>query len=196
MKFKSAVMCLDASEDQIVAGLDEGLIELWQHGIYQQTFTGHKSRVESVKFMSHNRIVSTSWNETIRLWSIDQKCQLHIFDNHSDYFNHLATLSDSLFISASSNSSMIWDISTLNFDSIFHCELVNIYKAVFDETCVVYPSKNSVKIWYMNGDEAELKGHEEEVQCVAKNSDVIVSGCYGSLRVRSVRDKSEIASLK
>jgi F-box and WD-40 domain protein 7 len=152
--------------------------------IRQHIFTGHTDWLMAVK-VAGKRIISASSDKIVRVWTIEQKSQLHSFVNHSDIVTCLAALGDDLFVTRSFDYSMIvWDTSNLTLNSVLSCEAVDFEKIGFDETCIVYPIGNSVKTWNTNYVEAEFQGHSRDAFCVAKYSEIIVSGgCDNSMRV-------------
>jgi WD40 repeat protein len=163
-----------------VTGLKNGTIELLQSGIHKQVFKGHTNWVNAVRF-ARNFILSASNDKTVRVWSIEQRCLIHSFSNHSNNVTRIFALENNLFVSGSHDHSMImWDLSTLTLNSILRSEAVSYDQIVFDNTFLIYPSGNSLKIWSTdsNSVQSQFIGHSDTVCCVAKDADFIVSAQF------------------
>jgi WD40 repeat protein len=192
------VYCLDISQDQslIVLGFGNGMIKLWMKRILQVQFLGHTYQVNSVKFACQDkRIISASNDKTVRVWSIEKRCQLACFTTHSDWVNCLAPLGDDFFVSGSDDFSLIvWDAISLTLSSVFRSSPVDFASILFDENRLIYPCRNCVNVWDTKSNclVLELKGHTDIVRCVAFYADFIVSGSQDkSVRVWSQTTGSE-----
>jgi WD40 repeat protein len=202
-KLVSSVLCFDISEgsEQVVNGLGNGKIELWENGNRLEEFSGHTDSVRGVKFTSKNkRIISASDDKTVRVWCIEQKSQLSCFDNHKDWVTCLTTLSDDLFVSGSYDySMMIWDTSSLTLHSTIPFIKVTFSSIVFEENRLFYRFENGIKIWNFDKNciESEFQGPFRLFICMASSLDFLVSGCKdGSVLVWSVHTGSQAIVFK
>jgi WD40 repeat protein len=193
------IWSLDITEDQaqIVIGFTNGMIQLWQKMSLLKEFSGHTNAVTAVKFDSKNkRIISASYDYTVRVWGIDEECELKSFNNHSSHVACLAAIIDDCFVSGSHDASMIiWNTSTLMLDSIIQSQRFYIHEIMIDEDHLIYPSGNSVNIWNMNSNCLDFKfeGHSEKVYCVSFYSDFIISGSKDfSVRIWSRLNMSQV----
>ncbi|ETO08107.1 hypothetical protein RFI_29281, partial [Reticulomyxa filosa] len=76
---------------------------------------GHEMSVRSVKFSSNgNTIVSSSEDETIRIWDVKTGKQIKILNGHIDCINNVIFSLDENYIISCSNDKTIrlWDIKT------------------------------------------------------------------------------------
>jgi WD40 repeat protein len=78
-----------------------------------RSFTGHKSTVSSVAF-SHDgtRILSGSWDNTLKLWNATSGRELRTFDGHTDAVNTVAFLpnSDRALSGSNDKTLKLWDV--------------------------------------------------------------------------------------
>jgi WD40 repeat protein len=194
LKADGQVICLDISEDQtlITAGLSSGKIQVWKNRTSQTNLTGHTKFVNAVLFANRNtRIISASEDKTVRVWSIDQECQIANFTNHSNFVNCLTRFSDDRFISGSTDFTMIiWNTSTLTSDSVISSQPVRLPESFIDENHLLCPSGQLLQVWNLNNNclEAEFRGHTAEVLCLACDSDFVASGSKDkTIRVWNLR---------
>jgi WD40 repeat protein len=129
--------CLDISGDrtQIVSGSGKKII-LWENGNLKIEFTAKgMSTVNAVKFTyKDQRIISGSSDDSVRVWSIEQKCQIAYFQSHSSNVTCLAAIQDDIFVSGSEDGSMIvCNTSTLTLTSVIRPKKVQFTAIVFAE---------------------------------------------------------------
>jgi WD domain, G-beta repeat len=163
------------------------------------TLEGHTSIVMSVAFSSDNtRIVSASYDKTIRIWSVsDGKC-LHTLKGHTSTVMSVAISSDNTRIVSGSDDQTIriWSVSdgkclhTLEG----HTSIVMSVAISSDNTRIVSGSSDkTIRIWSVSDGKClhTLKGHTSTVMSVAISSDNtrIVSGSNdNTIRIWSVSD--------
>jgi WD40 repeat protein len=198
VKIREAVLCVDweNSMEKVVAGLSSGKIQVWINGEMRIELSGHMNYVSAVLFASKgNRVISASADETVRIWSLKQGCQILSFTNHSSFVNCLSRFSDDLFISGSSDFSMIlWNTSTLTIKSVISSQPVDFCESLLEENRLIYPSGALVRVWNLDRRclEAEFRGHSGIVYCVAFSSGLIASGSMDStVRVWNLRNKTQ-----
>lgn len=75
-----------------------------------RTFTGHSHPVFTINKFSTNKFISTSWDCTTRIWSLNKsKCiKLIVTDSCGD----LVVISDKIIISKKDKSLFVWNVET------------------------------------------------------------------------------------
>ena len=72
------------------------------------TFAGHSAEVSSVAVLGPDRIVSGSWDNTVKIWNTDGEC-LKTLEGHSGYVYSVAILGPDRIVSGSvDNSVQLW----------------------------------------------------------------------------------------
>ena len=76
------------------------------------TLQGHSNDVEGTLFFSGNLFLSSSWDNSIKIWDIKSRLLIRtIKDAHSDAINALCKVSESRFASGSHDKSLsLWDM--------------------------------------------------------------------------------------
>jgi WD40 repeat protein len=71
-------------------------------------FSGHILHINSVIQLKDGLIVSGSWDNALRLWNLDGKCEVE-FKGHTDCVNYVIQLKDGRIVSCSEDNTMrLW----------------------------------------------------------------------------------------
>jgi WD40 repeat protein len=198
--FKGSCFDISRNRTQIVSGLGEKLI-LWENGSIKIEFTDNRmTSVNAVKFACKDRkIISSSDYASIRVWSIEKKCQIAYFENHSKNVNCL-TVYDDLFISGSIDGSItVWNASTLTLKSVIRPKKVEFYEIVFAENRFVYAFQRYIFVWNadLNCIEAEFQVDSVIPSCIAQHFNWVASGFLdGSVYVWSLTTYLQVSEFK
>ncbi|KAJ1768870.1 WD repeat protein Lub1 [Coemansia sp. RSA 1813] len=125
-----AVLVLD--DGSVITGSADKSICLWVNGQIKQTFSGHTDCVRALALLpGGNRFASASNDTTVRIWSMDGKCQA-VLHGHSSFIYALSVLPDGAIVSGGEDrtarvwkdgklahtifvpSTSVWDIAALD----------------------------------------------------------------------------------
>ena len=157
-------------------------------------FRSHTSYVSSVAFSSDGtRIVSGSYDKSVRIWNASTGALLTTLNGHTDYITSVTFSSDGTRIVSGSwdKSVRIWDASMSALLTTLNGHIDDVSSVAFssDGTRIVSGSLDkSVRIWDASTGAlpTTLNGHTNSVRSVAFSSDGtrIVSGSDdGSVRI-------------
>lgn len=187
---KGAVSAIAVSDDnsQIVAGLNNGYVGIWDTSTGQQVkiLEGHTKSVRSIALSRDGKwIASGSDDNTVGVWDIlEGKC-LNMLEGHSNVVNSVSFSKNGLWISSGSDdtSIRIWNVLKGSIEKIImgHTDAV---------TCVAFSSygawiasgsqDRSVRVWStVTGRElSTMTSHDDIVTSIAisSNDSWIVSG--------------------
>ncbi|MGK7892778.1 MAG: NACHT and WD repeat domain-containing protein, partial [Xenococcus sp. (in: cyanobacteria)] len=150
------------------------------------TFNGHESDVSSVTISEDgNYIVSGSTDNTVKLWSVENRELLHTFNGHENSVNSVAISEDGNYIISGSNDKTVklWSVENRELLHTFngHENSVNSVAISEDGNYIVSGSLNGeVKLWSVENRELlhTFNSDESEVLSVAISEDgnYIISG--------------------
>src|SRR3954452_16633928 len=82
-------------------------------GAEVRRFEGHEGGVSAVARVDEHRIVSASWDRTLRLWDLDTGAEIGRFEGHEGGANAVARVDERRVVSASSDGTLrLWDLDT------------------------------------------------------------------------------------
>ena len=122
---------------------------------------GHTEAITVICPLENNKIISGSYDKTLRLWNlITQECE-HIFSNHYSDISSILPLPNNRCVSADSNGMLIiWDLN--NFTNICHVNYVKPHTNIYET------NKNKINIMYH-----EISG---QILCWSENGNRIPIG--------------------
>jgi hypothetical protein len=170
------------------------------------TFTKHTDTVYSVCMSGDGRwIVSGSYDETVRIWSLENKTQEAALTGHTSYVNSVCMSGDGRWIvsGSSDNTVRIWSVANKTQQAVLtgHTDSVSSVCISGDGRWIVSGSEDkTVRIWSLANktQEAVLTGHTKNVTSVCMSGDGkwIVSGSQDrTIRIWSLANKTQQAVL-
>ncbi|MBD2543577.1 TIR domain-containing protein [Planktothricoides raciborskii] len=192
---------------QVLPLVQSSLLAALQVTHERNLFKGHESGVRSVAISPDgSKIVSGSYDNTIRLWDINSGSELAVFKGHEDLVFSVAFSPDGNRIVSGSKDKTIrlWDIKSGEQLAVFKGHEGLVYSVAFspDGSKIVSGSgENTIRLWDIKSGEqlAVFKGHESDVYSVAFSPDgsKIVSGSNDkTIRLWDIRSRSELAVFK
>lgn len=80
-----------------------------------RSFAGHTNQISMVNFSADGkRLVSSSYDQSVRLWDVDSGQELKIFEKHTDWVKTVAISNDGEIIASGSldHTAKVWDSKT------------------------------------------------------------------------------------
>ena len=101
--------------DDVISGGHDHAVKLWHRAnptadyICVRTFEGHTDSVTSVAVMDNRYVVSGSFDEMVKIWSLNTVECLHTLSGHTDWVQGVAVLPGNEIVSASEDKTLkIW----------------------------------------------------------------------------------------
>lgn len=165
------------------------------------TLEGHSSIVQCIHQLKDGRLISGSWDHTIRIWDMtqDPPVALKTLRGHRSYISCLLELSDGCILSGSYDKTIkMWDVTQgdnpgigldwiLNTVSYFwdpsarmcvqtmtgHSDYVWCMLQLADGRIMSGSKDSSIKIWELGSGNCDktLTGHQSIVQCILQLQD-------------------------
>lgn len=117
---KAIICSLAISHDNkfVAVGLDGGVVEIWNvDGKLFSSLNGHNKEVISLFFTKDNKVITISYDSTIKIWELDGKC-LHTlsYKETGKFINATLSNDEKLLITGTSGSVKnpsidIWDLT-------------------------------------------------------------------------------------
>jgi len=147
-----------------------------------RTLLGHSGPIRGLRFLSNKmNLVSTSDDQSVRLWDIAMEAELSRFDDSTDYVRSIDVchLHPSLFIAGSYDGfSRIYDAQFKNIVmQLHHGDPVEAVCLISEGALAVTAGGNSIKFWNLTSGGAlitSLECHQKTITSLRASDD----GCY------------------
>lgn len=167
---------------------------------------GHTDDVKAAVFSSDDtKIASVSDDMSLRIWDVENKCELAVFDECDEALLCCAFSPNGLYVASGGKDSLIriWDIFSQEIIGtlIGHRSEITCLKFSADNKRLVSGSNDeTLRIWNVEQriEEKVLVGHCSEISdvCFSQNSELVVSsGLDNTVRVWEVESGKELTTL-
>ncbi|KAG0049189.1 hypothetical protein BGZ83_005992 [Gryganskiella cystojenkinii] len=192
------LVCMYSPDGKTFAvGLKGGSITLYNSSTWERIHSplqGHEDSVFSLAYSTESdKIVSGSFDKTVRLWDVKTGLTCHVFKGHSKKVNSVAYSPTRKQIASCSDDRTIklWDACT---GLILHTldghddNVVSVVYSPLGNEVASGSHDNTVRLWFVETGQIHhvFKGHENKVKSVAfsPTRNQIASGSYdGTVRV-------------
>ncbi len=178
--------------------------------------SGHSSNINSVAFSADGKyivsgsgdgrhVVSSIYDNSVKLWSVDDKKLIYSFEEHFETINSVAFSSNGKYIISGSNdnSMKLWSVDDKKLIYSFDVNS-DVYSVAFSNDgkyIVSGSSDNSIKLWSLKDKKLihTFEGHNYGVNSVSFSSDgkYIVSGSDDkSVKLWSIYDRRLVYSFE
>ena len=151
---------------------------------------GHINWVNCVAVLSDGRVVSGSWDCTLRVWDAATGQCLQTLEGHTNVVTCVTDLQDRWVVSGSRDGTLrVWDVATGQCLQTLkgHTNWVNCVSVLPDGRVVSGSYDNTVRVWNATSGQClqTLGGHFDCVNCIAILPDgrVVSGSSDGTLRV-------------
>ena len=124
-----------------------------------QPLQGHTSFVRCVAAMSEGRVISGSYDKTIKLWDVDEGTCLKTFKGHKGVVTCLVSISENSFASSSGDGTIkVWDVSTGKCTKTIEGEGGDVWAVAWsqqEEYLISAHANGTIKIWSIDADSDE-----------------------------------------
>ncbi|CAJ0919338.1 unnamed protein product, partial [Mesorhabditis belari] len=196
--------CLQIHSGRIVAGY-HGALRVWNVDDAQPalTLTGHMGHISTFQVSDDGEyIVSSGFDETVRVWCGQTGAQLHFLQGHTSWVNCMSLHGTTLVSGSRDQTLRVWDIVDGKCLHILTGHLAEVRCVQFDGKRVVSGADDStVKVWNVQTGEClqTLTGHTNRVYSLLLDPkrDLVVSGSQDkTMRVWDLRRGACIAILR
>lgn len=186
------------------------LLELHGHSAYVHAVAISEQQQAGGK-ADNRRIVSASWDGTVRVWDMSGKC-IFVVKEHSDQVFCAALSSNGSCVASGSMDMTVCVFDSLSVGASFHVleghqDWVRCVALSSDGSVVVSGSDDTtVRVWGKDPDDSSsmvcrhlLRGHRSRVSCVVvcPNDRYIISGSYdGTVRVWELAGGTALRTFK
>ncbi|HRI88718.1 MAG TPA: WD40 repeat domain-containing protein, partial [Candidatus Hydrogenedentes bacterium] len=169
----------------------------------RQVFVGHTGPVTSLAYISDDRIVTGSKDETARLWDVASGKELMQFRGHSDEITSVTVMSDERIVTGSRDATVrIWNTSTgMEFLRIDNNDESVTSVAISPKGQIIVGSQRGyVRLWDSKTGEmiSEIAAGAGGVTAVAvtEDGDIVTGHSNGTTSVWSAESGKRILQLK
>ncbi|CAJ0920931.1 unnamed protein product, partial [Mesorhabditis belari] len=197
---------LQVHSGRILTCFDDTTLRVWNVDDAQPAFTltGHMGQILTFQVSDDGEyIVSSGFDETVRVWCGQTGAQLHVLQGHTDLIPCMSLHGTTLVSGSSDQTLRVWDIVDGKCLHILTGHLAEVRFVLFDGKQVVSSADGddfNVKVWNAHTEEClyMLTGHTDIILSLLFESerDLVVSGSRdGTIRVWDVRRRTCIARL-
>lgn len=205
-------LAISSDNKWIVSGCIDGSIVIFSlESSYLITLYGHTKGVIKLLITNDDKyIISASHDKTIRIWDLDEKTQVAIFEGHTRSVGCITATNSYKYIVSGSNDATIriWDFQHKMIEAILKGHTNNVTSVLLtrDGKYIISAAGNTsettpdytIRIWNFIEKRAEavLCGHTAPINCIAVTSDskYIVSGSTDrTVRVWDLIEKTEVS---
>ena len=168
-----------------------------------RTLEGHTSEVHAVAVLDEKRVVSASYDQTLRVWDVESGETIRTLEGHTSIVNAVAVLGERRVVSASFDSTLrVWDLeSGETIRSLEgHTSPVLAVAVLGKRRVVSASSDNALRVWDLESGETirTLEGHTSTALAVAVLDEKrVVSASYDrTLRVWDLKSGETIRTLQ
>lgn len=152
----------------------------------QATFqsNGHLGSIAIIAVLADGRVISGSYDSTLRIWDASTGQCLQILKGHTGAINCVAVLSNGRVASGSDDRTLrVWDVNSGKCLRILrgHSGEVRCITVISNDRVVSGSKDNTLRVWDIKTGKClhELEGHTQAVSCVAAfPNNRVVSGSY------------------
>ena len=175
-------------KDQLITGDEDGYITIWSDKKQQAQLSGHSSGINNID--CHNDLlVSSSADNTIRVWNIEEQQQLFILGEHEDKVYNAIFSDDGKFVFSVSRdrTAKVWDLATRKLRRTITAHHGSVYNVAYNAKNNSFATASldeTIKIWSNeNISPQQYHVHNDKVYCVDFD---VNSNCFAS----SSRDRT------
>jgi WD40 repeat protein len=131
-------------------------------------FEGHVGNVHGAAIISKNRIVSWSFDETLRIWSIETGQCLSTLHGHTEQVSGAMEIPENKLLSWSWDDSLkLWDLDSNQLINTFTGHSGDVFGALrlSDGGIISWSRDKTLRLWSLQEDKclATMRGHNEKV---------------------------------
>ena len=122
----------------------------WEDTRCLQTLSGHSSYVDAVAVLDADRIVSGSWDKTLKVWSLASGECLQTLSGHSSFVAAVAVLDADRIVSASFDETLkVWSLASGECLQTLsgHSDYMNAVAVLDADRIVSVSHDNTLKVW-------------------------------------------------
>eukprot|EP01132_Coremiostelium_polycephalum_P007905 gene7905-9728_t len=169
----SGISCLYYKNNLLISGTMGGTLNVIDipSRICLQTLHGHGDRVTSIQWWDSSdgdRIVSSSWDYTLRVWNLQTGKAIHVLSGHT-FRVRCTQVRGNILVSGSWDTTVkVWDLSTGKCLHTLFGHSFNVWGVQFEGNRLVTAGwDKKVKVWNIDSGKLlyTLEGHTESIIC-------------------------------
>lgn len=198
----------------LAVGFEDGTIQAWDlNRMMPRTFDGHhdqptRNEVSGLGFMSDGRLISGSWDKTLRIWDVNSGQQTAKLTGHSSAIYDISLLPDDgrVVTSSKDGTLRVWDTNRTDFVQAPPEHTAAVDKvAVCDKAGVAVSGSRdrTIKVWDLETGQvrrswqaaAGFKPHEGWIEAIAVdkvNGQIVSAAKDGTLRTWNLDDGQQL----